>query len=766
MLGKMVSHFRILEKLGEGAMGKVYLAEDTDLNRRVALKFIPDTPESHSESGVRLLQEARIAASLNHPGICTIHEIGEAEDGRRFIAMEAIKGETLDQMLERGPLDADKAIDLIRKIAKGLAHAHDADIIHRDIKPSNIMVTAAGEPKILDFGLARLTAGPRITRPGTIMGTMAYQSPEQVLGEDPDRQSDIWALGVVFYQMLTGTRPFTGEFDAALVYSIAHNDAPLLATHTSGLPAALQAVMDRMLARDKAERYDSLNTFLDDLARAEGGGHVASTRPAARPRLGLPGRWIALILVMVAVALGGFFLSGKSLSPTSTGVIAMAVLPLENLSGDSEQDYFADGFTSELIAGLTQVQGLQVMARGSVLEFRHSDLTVKQIAEKLGVDKVVTGTVQQENGALRASIEIIDIAKGLAMWANTFNGSDEEVLQLQGTMTRSILEVLKGKVTESEEQIFSGAPTIDPQAYRAYLKGRALIDAWGSWGVWEEALGLFREAAKIEPGFAPAYVSQAEIYNFMGWFSPETEYPAMCEAAASKALEIDPDLPEANSEMALYLFLFENRFDEAAILMAKAMAGAPGSVDVLGDYGTFLMLSGQCEEAVAIRRREAQADPLNFGPNRNLANVLVNCQEFEECIALCNQLKVRFPDEETHMDYFMAIAYMGLGQIDKALEAGKKSPGGYMAPIYWLSGAKDEAWQLVNDSEADPTNNLNRIALMVLEEDYDQAMDVLEEWAEARPVLAKFIINYPLFEPLHEQLRYQELMRKMNIPGY
>ena len=372
MIGKSISHFRILEKLGEGGMGQVFLAHDTDLDRRVALKFLPPSPQNVSESQVRLLQEARLAASLNHPNICTVHEIGETDDGGRFIAMENVPGESLEERLDRGHMEWPEARDQIRKIARGLAHAHTADIIHRDIKPSNIMITPEGEPKILDFGLARLTADPRLTRTGAVMGTMAYLSPEQLLGEDPDNQSDIWALGVVFYQMLTGELPFRGDLDAALVYSISHGEIPSLGTHRNALPADLQKVMDRLLDRDKAVRYASLEDFLSDLDAIEGGDRLS--RPGFRiPRAA---GWLVMALMGILILWGGLQLARNGGAPAEAPGISIAVLPLENLSANPDQDYFADGFTGELIAGLTRVRGLQVMARGSVMGFRNTDLTV------------------------------------------------------------------------------------------------------------------------------------------------------------------------------------------------------------------------------------------------------------------------------------------------------------------------------------------------------------------------------------------------------
>lgn len=481
-------------------------------------------------------------------------------------------------------------------------------------------------------------------------------------------------------------------------------------------------------------------------------------------------RWSALVLIGGMAVWGGINLVRNTISIVPGGDVTMAVLPLANLSGDPDEDYFADGFTGELIAGLTQVEGFNVIARGSVLDFRNSDLSVKQMAEKLGVDKVVTGTVLQEGKALRVTIEIIDIAKGLAVWANTFHGFDDEVLQLQGSMARSIVEVLKGGVTEREEQLFSGAAKVDPEAYRAYLKGYALADKWGNVDIWKEALGHFREASRIEPGFAPAYAAQSKIYYYLGWFYPDMEYPSMCEAAARKAMEFDPDLPEANTALAMYLYMYENRWDEAQTLFAKALELAQGNSEVFAGYGTFLLLSGQCDEGIRILRKAADLSPLDFGPSRNLANALLNCWKFEEGIQLTTALMDRFQDETTHMKYFLAYGYAGLGRMEEAVAAVESEGVSVDAKIYvyWLAGRKDEAWDLAGGRDGNnPAQAHNKAMLLILEGDYDQAIDVYKQGVKAFPALTKFIIltNY-VQEPLKDEPRFQELMRSINVPGY
>jgi TolB-like protein len=575
---------------------------------------------------------------------------------------------------------------------------------------------------------------------------------------------------VVFYQMLTGNLPFKGEYEAALVYSITQGEIPRLDGRREDLTEGLQTIMDRLLARDRTERYAELDQFLADLDAVTGG--EAPGRGPVRRR-GVPRHRTAVLALLAFAGLAIVWTAWRTLGPDGgpgdQASLAMAVLPLENLSGNPDQTYFADGITGELIAGLTRVGGLRVMARGSVLEFRDSDLTVAQIADKLGVDRVVTGSILDLDNTLQVSLEIIDAAKGFAVWADNFQGPSGEILQLQNRIARAIVEVVKGEVAPEDEAAFASAQKVDPEAYREYLKGKALADTWGLDEIWKEALGHFREAARIEPGFAPAYAAQSEMYNYLGWFDLEKGYPARCEAAARKAIELDPDLPEANTALATYLFLFENRYADADSLFRKALQAAPGDVDVLGLYRGFLMLTGQCGEAVAVARRAAALDPLNFAPSRELAVTLLNCDASAECIELVTVLKNVFRDSATHLDYFLAGAHAGLGQIDEAMAAVERMDldKSSMAFVYWLAGRRDEAWELVGGRDTvDPATIQQRVALLVLEEDYDQATDLLEMGARTNPVLAKFAVVDPLFEPLRDQPRYRELMRSMNIPGY
>jgi TolB-like protein/tRNA A-37 threonylcarbamoyl transferase component Bud32/tetratricopeptide (TPR) repeat protein len=782
MIGQTISHYRITDELGRGGMGVVYKAEDLILKRTVALKFLSPHLLTDPQQKTRFIREAQAAAALeDHPNISTIYEVSEA-DGHTFMAMAYIDGEDVGTKLTSGPMSVEAALDIAVQVARGLSKVHSAGIVHRDIKPGNVIITGEGQAKVVDFGLAKLATQTKLTNTGITVGTVRYMSPEQATGGDVDHRTDIWSLGVMLYEMLAGRPPFRGDVEPAMVYSILNEDPEPVTETRKDVPVALEDVIERALAKDPAKRYETMEEFLSALEteRDQITLGIKERKFTAIRKLKRRKRRVVAVLVLAFAAAGWWV--WRASRPAGDGAppppVSFAVLPLDNLSNNPDQDYFAEGFTGELIAGLTRVDGLQVVARSSVMGFRNSDLPVARIASELGVDRVVTGTILDVDNTLRMTLEITDTDKGFAMWAGNFQGSFDEILQLQGRMIRAIVETLKGKVTPAEAAAFTGAATVDPAAYRAYLKGQALVDTWGDWEVWREALREYREAARLEPGFAPAYAAQSTIYNYMGWFQWEKGYPAMCEAAARKALELDPDLPEANAALASYLFLFENRYDEADSLFKKALKLAGGNTDVLNAYRGFLYASQQCDDAIRVARRCAELDPLNFRPSRELAGTLGNCGEFEECIKLCAVLKDRFQGETTHLDYFLAFAYAGLGEMDEALAAADRSGNAkmYMANVYWLAGQKDEAWRSVGGREtiesvsvSDSTffNLMMGANLLVLEGDYDRAMDILEQAARLSPPVTKYVIaEFSMFGPLYDQPRYRAWMHSMNIPGY
>ncbi len=393
LIGKTISHYRIIEKLGEGGMGVVYRAEDTRLERTVALKFLSPDMTRDASATERFVQEAKAAAALNHPNICTVHEIDEA-DGRTFIAMECVEGENLKVKITSGTLELNEAVDVAAQVAEGLAAAHERGIVHRDIKPANIVVTPGSRAKIMDFGLVRMAGGAQLTRLGTTVGTVAYMSPEQARGETVDHRTDIWSLGVVLYEMLTGKRPFTGDRDQTVIYSILNDDPESITSHVSGVPPEIAGILVKALAKDPTARYQSA-------------GNLAADLKAFRQRLTSD--------------------PTAAISVEPEALPSIAILPFANMSPDPENDYFGDGLAEELANALAQLPQLRVAARTSAFQFRGKDSDIREIGTKLNVGTVLEGSVRKAGNRLRVTAQLISVSDGFHLWSDRYDREMEDV---------------------------------------------------------------------------------------------------------------------------------------------------------------------------------------------------------------------------------------------------------------------------------------------------------------------------------------------------
>ncbi len=454
MIGRTISHYRILEKLGEGGMGVVYRARDRKLKRDVALKFLAPDLTRDSAAKARFIREAEATSALDHPNICTLHAIEETEDGRLFLAMACYEGETLKDRLERGPLPVAAAVDIAAQVAAGLAKAHERGIAHRDIKPANVFITGDGLVKILDFGLAKLAGRAQLTTTGTTLGTVAYMSPEQVRGDESDGRTDLWSLGVVLFQMIGGRLPFRGEFDSAVIYNIL-NEAPApLTSLRETIPVDLERVVDRCLAKDRRQRHQSAGELQADLHRLAASLQASAdaatvSMPSRRAARRAGGRWLPRLGLVAAAALvigtAAHFLPGSG-TPPADGRIRLAVLPFANL-GAPQDEAFCSGVTDVITARLAGIRGLGVVSRQSTLPYRGSSLSAPQIGRQLGVDYILEGTVQRENpapGTVRVRIvpQLIRVADDTHVWAGTYDESLAEVFEAQTAIARRVAHAL------------------------------------------------------------------------------------------------------------------------------------------------------------------------------------------------------------------------------------------------------------------------------------------------------------------------------------
>ncbi|UCE42186.1 MAG: protein kinase, partial [Candidatus Aminicenantes bacterium] len=486
MIGQTISHYKILDKLGSGGMGVVYKAEDTKLQRNVAIKFLPPELTRDPESKQRFIKEARAASALDHPNICTIYEINETKDEQLFIAMAYYDGENLKSKIERAPLTVEKAVDLGIQISQGLSKAHEQGIVHRDIKPANIMITADGLIKILDFGLAKLADQSRVTQTGTTYGTASYMSPEQTKGERVDPRTDIWSLGVVLYEAISGRRPFRGDYGQAVVYSILNENPDSLAGFRSDIPSALGEIVNRCLDKEPAGRFQSMDDLNNDLhwlkeeSRLDTFPYQKPIYPKLRKKRFRPIVAPLILILLAALIVAGYFLLRRPAEEEVTVADhtlgfgwenSIAVLPFADLSPLKNQEYFCDGMTDEIIAKLSRFEDLKVISRTSVMQYKDAQVDIKEIGYKLNVSNILEGSIRREDDRIRVIAQLINAQDGFHLWSDTYERKLDSVFDVQEDVARAITDVMRVKLTQDNlAKLMSDRPK-NVEAYEYYLRG-------------------------------------------------------------------------------------------------------------------------------------------------------------------------------------------------------------------------------------------------------------------------------------------------------
>jgi serine/threonine protein kinase len=565
MIGRTISHYKILEKLGEGGMGVVYKAEDTKLKRSVALKFLPPELTRNEGAKERFIHEAQAASALQHSNICNIHDIDETDDGRLFIVMDCYEGEMLKEKIARGPMKLEEAVDIALQAASGLSKAHEKGIIHRDVKPANIFVTTDGTVKILDFGLAKLPDRTLLTRAGTTLGTVEYMSPEQAKGESVDQRTDIWSLGVILYEMFTGQRPFTGEYDQAVIYSILDKHPQPLSALRPDLRPELERIVDTCLQKDPSARYQSTGELLTDLMEYR---KVSDSKDIVRKRKLRFGRitrkkaWKALSGIVLAggialLILYLLFTPGKK-QPQSP-IKRLVVLPFENL-GPSENEYFTDGMTEELTTRLASLSGLGVISRTSAVQYAKTDKTIEQVGKELSVDYALGGAVRwarARDGSSRVRIDpnLVRIKDMTTLWAETYDRVIDDIFAVQSEISQKVVEKLGITLLEKERRAVEIAPTRNLEAYQAYLRARYYESRpHFTSGNWLRVVEGYQQAVELDSGFALAYAELARAHSILYylWYDHSAGRLDMAAAAADRAMTLAPELPGVHLALGYY----------------------------------------------------------------------------------------------------------------------------------------------------------------------------------------------------------------------
>jgi serine/threonine protein kinase/tetratricopeptide (TPR) repeat protein len=626
-------------------MGEVYRARDAKLGRDLAIKVLPEDLAQDPERLARFEREARSLAALNHPGIVTIYAVEESGD-TRFLAMELVEGESLDTAIAPEGFSLPRFFDIAVPLADALSAAHERGIVHRDLKPANVMITREGRIKVLDFGLAKLEApdsGPNatdietasrveLTGEGKVFGTVAYMSPEQARGGRVDARSDVFSLGVVLYQMLTGERPFKGKASADLISSILRDQPAPVTEVRSDLPPHLSRILRRCLEKDPRDRYQTSRDVYNELKdlRAETSSAPKSEPVVTRPTSGAvthigartPWRraWaagIAAILLLLTLYAARRFgiLHGLSRAPeVGTGIRSIAVLPLDNYSGDPSQDYFAEGMTDELTADLATISRLRVISRGSAMQFKgKSRPPTPEIAKMLNVDAIVEGSVHRAGDKVRITAQLIDARADRHLWAKSFERSSRDVLALQDELASAIAREIQVQLTPAEQSRLANARRVNPEAYDAYLKGRHFFNRPSDENL-TKAISLFEEAVKLDPKSAPAYSGMSDAYLWLGYNEgvlTASEARPKTKSTAEKALELDDDSAEAHTSLANFKLWYEYDWAGAEAEFRRAFALNPNYAYAHDQFGVGLAIQGRFDEAVAEGKKAAELDPLS-----------------------------------------------------------------------------------------------------------------------------------------------------------
>ncbi len=780
MIGKTIAHYRVTAKLGAGGMGEVYRAADVQLGRDVALKILRTESLMDPDARQRLIREARSAAALNHPNICTVHEVGES-DGQTFIVMELVEGRPLSDLIPKAGMPAGDVLRYGQQIAGALTHAHQRGLIHRDLKPANVVITPQGHAKVLDFGLAKRQLAVEenaqteslqtLTAPGTTVGTLAYMAPEQLQGAAASEQSDVWSFGVMLFEMACGHRPFRGRTSFELSAAIL---GPSSRSLPATVPAQLRAVINRCLAREPAMRYargGEVSAALEALPSGEG---MALPSPRS---LRLPGRKPLLIAAagVVVVAMLTLLWSNRNFRTRSPQIHSVAVLPLENLSGSAEQDYLAAGVQEALTLDLAKLSGLErVVPRAALAQYAKSQKPLSQIANELGVDALITGSVLRSGNRVQISAHLINPVTSAEIWGDRLDRELRDLLTLQNEVVLAITRGIRLKLTASEQQELSRARPVNPEAYEAYLKGRFNLNKFTAEG-FERGLAYLRESVEKDSGNAAAHGQLAIAYAMIGHETIPDAF-VQAKAAARRALELDPNCAEALEVLAeSTLYADWQDWPTAEVNFKKAISLNPNLAIARRNYSWYLNLMGRAREGVEEVRRATEIDPSTPLYQMDLGWQFWDLRESEKAIEHARKaldLDPNFPLAHLLLALVHSEAQRHTEAIAAAQKAAQIEPGFQfgLGMAYARAGRKDLALRIAAEIKKQPSpwGDFGLAELYATLGNQEGALHWLEQGFANRFSLMPYFkcedsgLQRP-FKQLRSHPRYLDLLRRMNL---
>lgn len=787
--GQTIGHYKIESRLGEGGMGVVYKAHDTRLNRPVAIKVLHETLAGQP-AYQKLLDEARAASALNNPHICTIYEVGEAE-GQSYITMEYVDGISLRELLPADGFPVETAIRYGLQIAEGLAHAHEQRIIHRDLKSANIMVTKDGRAKILDFGLAEqmpVEEAEAITKSREAVssaahfgGTIHYMAPELLKGNKADQRSDIWALGVVLYEMLTGKMPFQGKTGFELATAILREQA--LAMPTS-LPVSLRSIIMRCLSKDPSQRYQHAAEVRAVLEAVQS---ESIEKITMKPIVRLTARWKRLIVagIIIIVAYIGWQ-SWVSLRPwlgRKHTIRSIAVLPLANLSGDPSQEYFVEGMTDELITVLSKIGTIRVISRTSAMRYKDTDKSLPEIGRELNVDGVIEGSVLKSDSTVRINAQLIHAPTDTHLWAKSYERTLDNIVELQGEVAREIAKEIEVTLTQDEEANLVHHRKVDPEAYQLYLMGRFHWNKRTPESL-QKGIEYFKQAIEKDPGCALAYSGLADSYSLLGYYNlmrPHEAYPKSNEAAL-KALQLDSRLAEAHAILAVNSYIYSRDWDTAEQEFKVALELNPNYATGRQWYAAYLAATLRLSECLKEIELARKLDPLSLVINADIGLHLYDMRRYDDAIKqLQKTLELEPNFVLTHA--VLSMVYIRKSRFQEAISelqevirlAGNKPEDvpdamGILGYAYAVSGREDDARKTLDSlreiSERKYVSPFSIALVYAGLSDKDSAFAWLQKAIDERSSYIIRIAVDPLWENLRTDPRFKELLHQIGLEAY